>query len=80
MAQRHAYGLLKMRPFRFTTFETVRTSLQQLGHPVAYNVEVQACSLRKLEEAVDLRAFGEWAAESTKLDFLVAPVGSREGT
>ena len=70
LAKKHALTLLRLRPLEFSTFEMVQLPLERLGHPLDHNVVIRAHSLNDLLGAQDLRAFAEWASESTALDYL----------
>jgi hypothetical protein len=67
LARRHAYALLRFRPLRFTSFVATIRPLEQMGHPLDHDIELQ---LDDLGTADDLRRFSSWALESKELDYL----------
>ena len=73
LAQKHAYALLKLKPLPITAFEQVQMPLEKLGHPLDHNVVIKPRSLQELEDAVDLKLFGQWACHSKTPDFLLPP-------
>lgn len=70
LAKKHAYALFLLRPLSFSSFEEVRRPLEKLGHPLDKNIVIRARSFEELVQALDLRAFVEWAVHSDRLDFL----------
>jgi len=70
LAKKHAYGLFRIRPYKFQTFEMVQMPLNRLGHPLDHNVVIRAKCFRDIVEAQDLKTFSEWAANSQQLDLL----------
>jgi hypothetical protein len=72
LAKRHAYALFRMRPFRFTTYRSHFMPPDRLHHPLSHNLEPTVRTAREVEEARDLRAFGEWALGG-ELDYLREP-------
>lgn len=80
LARRHAYALFRLRPLRFTSFSSVIPELARLGHPLDHDLEIGLRTRAELEQADDLRRFGEWAARSRDLDYLEPlPAGSVPG-
>lgn len=73
LARRHAFALLRLRPFPFTTFEMVHDSLDQLGHVLDHNVVLRTTSLEQLRDAPDLQAFARWADAEKDDDYLGTP-------
>ncbi len=71
LARKHAYALLKLRPFVFNTFEMVQTPLNRLGHPLDSNLVIRASSFQDIVDAPDLGAFSHWAINSDQPDFLI---------
>jgi hypothetical protein len=67
LARRHAYGLFRLRPLRFTSFVATIRPLAQMGHPLDHDVELRTNDIRNAE---DLRRFTSWALGSTELDYL----------
>jgi hypothetical protein len=70
LARRHAYGLFRLRPMRFTSFLATIRPLDEMGHPLDHDVEIRVRTREDLERAEDLRRFAEWAIESRELDYL----------
>lgn len=70
LARRHAYGLFRLRPFRFTSYEASFMPPDKLGHPLSHNLRLTLRSAAEVERASDLRAFAEWAEDPTLLDYL----------
>jgi hypothetical protein len=68
LARKHAYALFRLRQTRFTSFRQVY-SLDR-PQPAEATIEV---SMGSLEEADDLRRFGNWAGHSRALDYLEEP-------
>ena len=73
LAKKHAYGLFRLRPFRFTSYRAQFMAADRLDHPLSHNLEVLLHSPEEVESAPDLRAFGEWALDRAQLDYLTRP-------
>jgi hypothetical protein len=73
LAKKHAYGLFRLRPFRFTSYRAQFMAADRLDHPLSHNLEVLLHSPDQVESAPDLRAFGEWALDRAQLDYLTPP-------
>jgi len=73
LAKKHAYGLFRLRPFRFTSYRARFMAADRLDHPLSHNLEVLLRSPDEVESAADLRAFGEWALDRAQLDYLTRP-------
>ena len=70
LARRHAYALFRLRPLRFTSFESTMRPLGQAGHPLEHDVAIKIRSRSEVERAEDLRRFAAWAVDSRELDYL----------
>lgn len=73
LAKRHAYGLFRLRPFRFASYRAHFLPAAQLRHPLSHNLELLPRSPEEVERADDLRGFAEWALDRSKLDYLAPP-------
>ena len=72
LAKRHAYALFRLRPLRIESFgnqymDAERLRTKTLGH----NLELTITTPEELRSADDLRRFGEWAVDRSRLDYLV---------
>src|SRR5262249_27908996 len=74
LAKRHAYGLFRLRPFRFTSYRARFLPADRLAHPLSHNLDVLLTTAEQVERAPDLRAFAEWAVDRARLDYLAAPM------
>jgi hypothetical protein len=72
LARRHAYGLLRLRPFPFTTFTMVQDKLDELGNPLDHNIVLHTASLAELRDARDLRNFARWVGTDQTEDYLAS--------
>ena len=72
LAKRHAYGLFRLRPFRFSSYAAHFMPATRLRHPLSHNLELLRRSPDEVEQAPDLRAFSEWALDRSRLDYLAA--------
>jgi hypothetical protein len=72
LAKRHAYGLFRLRPFRFSSYAAHFMPATRLRHPLSHNLELLRRSPEEVEQAPDLRAFSEWALDRSRLDYLAA--------
>jgi hypothetical protein len=72
LAKRHAYALVRLRPFRFTSYRASFMPPDRLHHPLSHNLELTLHSPEDVARAADLRAFADWALGS-ELDYLADP-------
>lgn len=72
LARRHAYGLFRLRPFRFESCEGTFMPASRLRHPLSHNLRLKLRTREEVERANDLRAFAAWALDRSKLDYLNA--------
>jgi hypothetical protein len=72
LAKKHAYALFRLRQTRFTTFRSVYRPVEEIdaNSPFEATIEVSARTPEELEQAEDLRRFGDWAVDSRALDYL----------
>jgi hypothetical protein len=70
LAKRYAYALFRLRPLHFTSFESHFEPYARLGNPLGQNLELTLRSEAELRSAPDLRAFGGWALDRSRLDWL----------
>ncbi len=75
LARRYAYGLLKLRPLRFSTFEPIYSTQKNAFLPLDGGIRIHARSHDDLVEARDLQQLAKWAVGSTNADFLLSPSG-----
>jgi hypothetical protein len=68
LARRHAYGLFRLRPFRFTSYRSHFAPASELRHPLSHNLELTVPS----PDQPDLHAFARWA-EGDEIDYLRDP-------
>src|SRR5262249_30572722 len=54
LARRHAYSLFRLRPTRFTSFDTVIRPVSEMGHPLDHDVRIHLRSRADLLGAADL--------------------------
>lgn len=73
LARRHAYGLFRLRPFRFSSYEASFMPAARLRHPLSHNLRLCARTPQDVESAPDLREFAAWAQDRSQLDYLGAP-------
>jgi hypothetical protein len=69
LAKRHAYGLFRLRPFRFSSYRA-HFEHDRPRHPLRENLELTFRTARDVETAPDLRTFAEWAVDRSQLDYL----------
>lgn len=69
-ARRHAFGLLRLRPCPFTSFELVQDKLDALGHPLDHNLTLRTQVPEDFYKAADLAQFARWASDEDTDDFL----------
>lgn len=71
LAKRHAYALFRLRPCPFTSFRSSYMPTEKLAtHPLGHNLELTIRSESELRGADDLRRFGEWAVDRSRLDYV----------
>lgn len=70
LAKKHAYGLFRLRPTRFTSYEAHFMPAERLGHPLSHNLRIRVRSPREVATASDLREFAAWALDRSRLDYL----------
>lgn len=71
LAKRHAYALFRMRPLRITSFTNQYMEPRKLvSHPLGHNLDLTISTAEQLRSASDLRAFGSWAIDRPRLDYL----------
>jgi hypothetical protein len=70
LARRHAYGLFRLRPTRFTSFLPTIRALAEMGHPLDHDVEIRVRTAEDVRSAEDLRRIGRWLVDSRDLDYL----------
>jgi hypothetical protein len=75
LAQRYAYALFLMRPWRFRALESSYMPLELANHPLSWNVFVRSRTLKEFAESPDIQTFSDWAGDSSQLDFL-GPFGA----
>jgi hypothetical protein len=68
LARKHAYGLFRLRPFRFTSYRSHFAPASELRHPLSHNLELTAPT----PDEADLREFARWA-EGREIDYLSGP-------
>jgi hypothetical protein len=73
LAKRHAYGIFRLRPFRFSSYRAHFMPADRLEHPLSHNLELTLRTAAEAESAVDLREFAAWALDSPALDYLAEP-------
>jgi hypothetical protein len=73
LGKKHAYGLFRLRPFRFTSFRAQFLPASQLDHPLSHNLELLTPTREAVESAADLRDFARWALNRRLLDYLSPP-------
>lgn len=73
LARRHTYALFRLRPTRFTSFHSVYRPVEEIDHPFEATIELDVGTRAELEQAADLRRFGDWAVGSRALDYLEPP-------
>jgi hypothetical protein len=73
LAKRHAYGLFRLRPFRFSSYRAHFMPAERLEHPLSHNLELTLRTAAETESAEDLREFAAWALDSRSLDYLTEP-------
>jgi hypothetical protein len=69
LAKRHAYGLFRLRPFRFSSYRA-HFEHDRPRYPLRENLELTLRTASDVESAPDLRAFAEWAVDRSQLDYL----------
>lgn len=72
LGKRHAYALFRLRPFRFSSYDSEFASGARAKHPLNPNLRLKLRTARQVEEAEDLRRFAEWALDPTRLDYLAS--------
>jgi hypothetical protein len=72
LAKRHAYTLFRLRPFPFSTHESVFPEPGERKSRLMPNVRLRVRTAEEVELASDLREFAEWAADRHALDYLRA--------
>ena len=70
LARRHAHALFRLRPTRFTSFESRFGTIDNVGHPLDQNLVLRLRSRAEFEHADDVRRFADWAIASRELDYL----------
>jgi hypothetical protein len=80
LARKHAYALMRLRPWTFNSFELVQMPVEQWWHPLHRNYEIKTRSLEELCKAEDLKSFARWAADSQEEDFLALPADQAHKT
>ncbi|MHB8643758.1 MAG: hypothetical protein ACYDA3_12835 [Gaiellaceae bacterium] len=73
LAKKHAYGLFRLRPFKFSSYEAHFMAAERLDHPLGHNLDLLLKTPEEVERAPDLRKFAEWANDREKLDYLAEP-------
>lgn len=73
LAKKHAYGLFRLRPFRFSSYHASFYEAARLGHPLSHNLDVLLRTPQQVERAEDLRRFAAWAIDREQLDYLTDP-------
>ena len=72
LAKRHAYGLFRLRPFRFASYRSLFMP-SRLRHPLAQNLELTVPDAAAVEAAEDLARFASWARDRDAHDYLSWP-------
>lgn len=70
LAKRYAYALFRLRPLAFTSFRSHYEPYTRLNNPLGQNLELTVRTAAELRAAPDLQAFGEWALDRSRLDWL----------
>lgn len=70
LAKRHAYGLFRLRPFRFTSYRASFMPAERLGHPLSHNLRLSRPTPAEVEAADDLVELGGWMLDRDRLDYL----------
>jgi hypothetical protein len=73
LGKKHAYGLFRLRPFRFTSYRSEFRDDVSIAHPLVHSLDVTARGRAEVEQAADLREFAEWAQDRSRLDYLAPP-------
>jgi hypothetical protein len=73
LAKKHAYGLFRLRPFRFSSYEAHFMAADRLDHPLGHNLDLLLKTPEEVERAPDLHRFAAWATDRDKLDYLAEP-------
>lgn len=68
LAQRFAYALFKLRPWRMESFEWVKMPIEKTGHPLSDNLVPRVDDFAQFAEASDVRELAEWL-DSSKVDY-----------
>lgn len=76
LARKYAYGIFKLRPLRFTTFQPIYSSAKGTFHALDGSVVIRARTLRELAESLDLGSWAAWASDSRRLDYLIPVDGA----
>ena len=71
LARKYAYGIFKLRPLRFTTFQPIYSSAKGTFHALDGSVVIRARTLRELAESPDLGSWAAWASDCRRLDYLI---------
>lgn len=74
LGKRHAYGLFRLRPFRWTSYVSEFKPNENLLHPLVHNLHVTLQTPEEVERAPDLREFADWAERREQLDYLADPL------
>jgi hypothetical protein len=69
LARRFAYSLFKGRPWKMRSFEMVRLSMDQIGHPLDHNIVPHLSSSHELSKAEDMTELANWI-RSGQTDYL----------
>jgi hypothetical protein len=70
LARRHAHALFRLRQTRFTSYRSVYKPLERIADPSEATIEIFPRTAEELARADDLRRLGEWAVDSSELDYL----------
>lgn len=70
LGKRHAYGLFRLRPFRFTSYRSQFRSDVSIANALVHNLDVTLRTPAEVEHAPDLREFAAWAERREELDYL----------
>lgn len=73
LAKRHAYGLFRLRPFRFTSYRASFGTKGQKRDPLNHNLRLTVRTPEEVEAAADLRELAAWALDTSQLDYLARP-------
>jgi hypothetical protein len=69
LALRYAYTVFGQRPWHLRSFETRKSSIEQVGHPLDHNLVPHVRTFDELASAPDMKEFARWV-DSSDVDYL----------